>query len=212
MWAIWSSRNNWTHGRKPYDPKQSLRMAKEALAVIEIPSKLTAVLPGHGWRPPEADVVKINTDAGLSFEARKGGAGGVARTASTFLGAWSKPYFGVTDPLIAEAMALRDGVIFARLRGFQKVVMEVDCLEVVNLWNDRHGARSVVTPILLDIGELSLSFESFVINHVSRSANTPAHLCAKRACTLMVMSSWLDGVPDFLVVSIQADQAGAVVV
>jgi hypothetical protein len=152
-------------------------------------------------------VVKINTDAGLSFDARKGGAGGVARTASTFLGAWSKPYFGETDPLIAEAMALRDGVIFARLRGFQKVVMEV-----VNLWNDRHGARSVVTPILLDIGELSLSFDSFVINHVTRSANTPAHLCAKHACTLMVTSSWLDGVPDFLVVSIQAYQAGAVVV
>jgi hypothetical protein len=59
---------------------------------------------------------------------------------------------------------------------------------------------------------LSLSFDSFVINHVTRSANTPAHLCVKRACTLMVTSSWLDGVPDFLVVSIQVDQAGAVVV
>jgi hypothetical protein len=47
--------------------------------------------------------------------------GGVAR-------AWSKPYEGITDLLIAEALALIDGVIFARLRlrGYANVVMETD--------------------------------------------------------------------------------------
>jgi hypothetical protein len=69
----------------------------------------------------------------MSLEARKGGAGGVTRTTTSFLGEWSKPYEGVTDPLVAEALSPRDGVIFARLRGFPRVVMEVDCLEVVNL-------------------------------------------------------------------------------
>jgi hypothetical protein len=33
----------------------------------------------------------------------------------SFLGAWSKPFMGVTDPLIVEVLALRDGVIFANL-------------------------------------------------------------------------------------------------
>lgn len=65
-------------------------------------------------------------------EDGKGGAGGVARSPSSFLGAWSKPYPGVMDPLIAEAMAVRDGVIFANLRGFSNVVMVTDCLEVVS--------------------------------------------------------------------------------
>jgi hypothetical protein len=38
----------------------------------------------------------------------------------------------VTDPLIAEVLDLRDGVIFAELRVFSYVVMEMDSLEVVN--------------------------------------------------------------------------------
>jgi hypothetical protein len=61
------------------------------------------------------DVVKINIDGGLSLQARKGGAGGVARSQSTYLGAWSKPLLGIIDPLIAEALALREGVLFAHL-------------------------------------------------------------------------------------------------
>jgi hypothetical protein len=106
MWAIWTSRNSWTHDRGAFDPVHSMKMAKEALAVLELPKKMTAILPGYGWRPPDGDIIKINTDGGLSFEARKGGAGGVARTTSAFLGAWSKPYEGVTDPLTVEALSL----------------------------------------------------------------------------------------------------------
>jgi hypothetical protein len=65
MWAIWSSRNSWTHDRGGFNPVQSLKLAKEALAVLALPKKMTAILPGHGWRPPELNVVKINTDGGL---------------------------------------------------------------------------------------------------------------------------------------------------
>jgi hypothetical protein len=65
-------------------------------------------------------------DRGLSLVARKEGTGGVARSRSAFLGAWSKFYEGITEPLIAEALVVRDGVIFARLRGYSKVVMEMD--------------------------------------------------------------------------------------
>jgi hypothetical protein len=54
----------------------------------------------------------------------------------------------VTDPLVTKAMALREGFLFAHLRGYLKVVMEMDCLEVVNLLNTRHNCRSVVAPIL----------------------------------------------------------------
>ncbi|KAF7078794.1 LOW QUALITY PROTEIN: hypothetical protein CFC21_083168 [Triticum aestivum] len=82
--------------------------------------------------------------------------------------------------------------------------METDCLEIVNLWNDRHNTRSIVAPILVEIGELTMSFD-FLIQHVSRTANLPAHLCAKRACLLMVTESWLDLEPLFLVTSLLAD-------
>ena len=118
---------------------------------------------------------------------------------------WSKPLIGVTDPLIAEALALREGVIVANLRGFKKIIMETDCLEVVNLWNTRHGSRSIVAPILLQIGELCNNFDVFILQHVTRSANGPAHLCAKRASTLNVTESWLEMTPSFLISSLLVD-------
>ncbi|KAF6992083.1 LOW QUALITY PROTEIN: hypothetical protein CFC21_009110 [Triticum aestivum] len=82
--------------------------------------------------------------------------------------------------------------------------MEIDSLEVVNLWATRLDSRSVVAPILLDIGELITSFSFFDICHV-RSANEPAHICAKHACTIERTDSWLDNTPGFLVSALLAD-------
>ena len=75
----------------------------------------------------------INTDAALSMGSDKVGVDGVARSNTTLLGAWSKPHIGVADPFIGETLALQDGVIFANLPGFSHVIMETDCLEIVNL-------------------------------------------------------------------------------
>jgi hypothetical protein len=189
-----------------------MKRTRDALALLDIPRAHAATLPGFGWRPPEEGWIKINTDAGIALDVRKGGAGGVARSPSGFMGAWSKPYPGITDPMIAEALALRDGVIFAKLRGFSRVVMEVDCLEIVDLWDSRAGSRAVVAPILQEIEGLSSSFSSFVIQHVIRTSNTLAHLCAKHACTLETTSAWMELPPSFLVSSLQADTLGAAVV
>jgi hypothetical protein len=148
---------------------------------------------------------------GISSDTAMSGAGGIARTKIEFIGAWSKPYQGVTDPMIAEALSLRDDVIFAQLKGYSRVVMEVDCLEIVNLWDSRAGCRSVIAPVRLDIEGLASSFTSFIIQHVKRYANMPAHMCAKYACTQDETSCWMNLVPSFLTVSCQADSAGAVI-
>jgi hypothetical protein len=37
--------------------------------------------------------------------------------------ALSKPYPGITDPLIAKALAPRDGAIFAKIQDYPDVVM-----------------------------------------------------------------------------------------
>ena len=90
------------------------------------------------------------------------------------------------------------------------MVLESDNLEIVNLWNSRQTSRAVVAPILVEIGEHVPSFKSFVVQHVSRAANVPAHLCAKQAITLDVTECWLDTTPSFLVTSLLADDVGAV--
>ena len=103
-------------------------------------------------------------------------------------------------------------MIFAKLRGFANVIMEVDCLEVADQWVARQDSRSVIALFLFEIEDLASSFSSFSIQHVKRHANTSAHLCAKVACTLEVSDCWIMSSPSFLVTSIQADCVGAVIV
>jgi hypothetical protein len=69
----------------------------------------------------------------------------------------------------------------------------------------RGCSRSVVAPILLEIDGLASSFISFVIQFVSRSANTPAHLCAQLACAQGGTSCWMNSIPSFLATSLLAD-------
>ncbi|KAE8777174.1 Casein kinase I-2-like protein [Hordeum vulgare] len=145
-----------------------MRATREAIALMNLPREAAAILPGFGWRPPDEGFMKINTDGALSFAEARGGAGGVARSSTSLLGSWCKPYLGVSDPLTTEAFALRDGVRFAALRGFSHVSVEVDCLELVKLWNTRHNSRSIVAPILPEIKELSNIFSSFSLLRVNR--------------------------------------------
>jgi hypothetical protein len=99
----------------------------------------------------------------VSLEDRKSGAGGVASDPSDFIGAWSKPYPGVTNPLIAEDLVHRDGVIFAKLRGFTGVLMEMDCKEVVGLWGSRTGSRVIIGSIIQEIEGLVFFFFCLLI-------------------------------------------------
>ena len=75
MWAIWHSRNRVTHDDDQLEPFTSVRRIREDLALLDIPHSHAAVLPGHGWRPPDSGVVKINTDAALSMDSDKVGVG-----------------------------------------------------------------------------------------------------------------------------------------
>lgn len=115
-----------------------------------------------------------------------------------FLGTWSKPLLGVTDPFIAELLAFREGMIFAQLRGFSHVVMEIDCLELVNIWKSRDNSRSIVAPIFEELEDISASFASLMVTHVGRSCNVPAHQCARLACSLDGTESWLGSSLEFL--------------
>ena len=79
------------------------------------------------------------------------------------------------------------------------MIMEVNCLDLVNLSNSCNNSRSVVTPILKELQEIVPSFASFSLTHVGRTINVPAHQCAQLACTLDVAQSCLHQSPELLV-------------
>lgn len=71
------------------------------------------------------------------------------------------------------------------------MIMEIDCLELVNQGNSRGSSRSIAVPILRELEGTVPSFVSFSVRHVGRELNIPAHQCAQRACALDGTDSWL---------------------
>jgi hypothetical protein len=71
-----------------------MKMTRQLLVLLDIPLQHAKILLGHGWRLPNSGWVKINTDASISLEVLKGGAGGIARSSVSFIDAWSRPYPG----------------------------------------------------------------------------------------------------------------------
>ena len=82
--------------------------------------------------------------------------------------------------------------------GIQKVIIETDAPEVVNLCNHSTPSRSIIASVCLDIRELSSFFTSFELVHVNRTANEAAHACAHRDSSVRRRCVWANYTPVFL--------------
>jgi hypothetical protein len=145
--------------------------------------------PGSGWR-------KINTTASFVASSCSGSGGVVIRDDSgKVVAAASRHYDHVPDVLTAEALAARDGVLLAQASGFETVILEVDCLTLVNLLRSVDGGRSPIAGIWHEIRELSSDFLCFDISFVNRESNKTAHLCAKLALSSSSECVWKESFP-----------------
>lgn len=78
---------------------------------------------------PERGVVKVNFDAGVDVRSRRGGLGVVIRDS---LGRFS-PLPEIVDPLTAEALAAREGLLFALFCNQKKIQLEGDSLKLIRM-------------------------------------------------------------------------------
>ncbi|KAH7852576.1 hypothetical protein Vadar_026620 [Vaccinium darrowii] len=96
------------------------------------PTEVSASTGQQQWSPPTQRAVKLNFDAGLDVANRVGGLGLVLRDSSShFIAARSAPLKGIVDPLIAEAIAAREGLLFALSLAVENVLMEGDSLSLI---------------------------------------------------------------------------------
>ena len=80
MWAVWHSRNSYTHGEQEYQPMQSIITIEEIVRALEVPAnvKPQPITQPRG-QPRDVGWVKINTDGATDSEHGQGGAGFVVR-------------------------------------------------------------------------------------------------------------------------------------
>lgn len=95
------------------------------------------------------------------------------------MSAASFPGVGSPSILDAEAMVIREGVLFARHLGFQDVEVETNSISVVKLLKKEMISLRSVSSLISDIHSLALDFSHISFSHVFRYCNRSAHLLAK---------------------------------
>jgi hypothetical protein len=152
--------------------------------------------PKAKWAPPPEGTVLVNVDAAIFATSRRMGAGIVARDHDgLFLAACGERYDEVVVPEIAEAIAVRRAISFAREEGFSKIIIASDCLSVIQRIRSGEFDRSVCGPVIEDLKFMSRNFVSCEFHHVYRVINVAAHLLA-RECESLVSCVWRSTAPD----------------
>jgi hypothetical protein len=111
----------------------------------------------------------------------------------------------VPDALTTEAIACREGVKLCLGWTDRKIILESNCMTLVELSKTRKKNRAPIWPILNHIEALSKKFISFDFRFASRKANMAAHLIAKNMSSAMPEGIWVSQVPAFLAKCIQHD-------
>jgi hypothetical protein len=207
MYNIWTSRNNITHGKGGYNPSKTMEVIQDTLQFLELPKQKVqrGLHEPCKWTSPIQGIVKINFDGAICEIDSRAVSGVVARDHNTSIGATTKVYEGVLEPLIVEALAARDACVYDVKRGFDRVVLVTDCQVLMKHWVERKIDRSVIRTILDEISELMSSFSSFHILYEGREANQVAHCYAKFAVVNGEHATWDTEPPPWLIHSLMAD-------
>ena len=88
----------------------------------------------HGWRKPPEDYLMVNTDAAYGEDRGCGSTGVIIRDHSGGMLAAANRYIShVVDAPMAEAFALMDGLMLAQHIGGNRIIIQSDCMEVVEI-------------------------------------------------------------------------------
>ena len=116
--------------------------------------------------------MKINSDAAFQAVSDVRAMACIIRDhQGGFMVAQARWYNRALDACMMEALACRDGLRLARQHGEQRVILETDCLELVNLWKRKDVQRSAVDSVLKEIQDLQIAFQDFFFVYVNRRCN-----------------------------------------
>ncbi|KAI4989132.1 hypothetical protein ZWY2020_036449 [Hordeum vulgare] len=153
----------------------------------------------HGWTPPAAGLYKLNVDACFNIDSGTGSSGVVIRDdKGTFLAALCSGIPFADDAGSAEARGLRDGLLLANELGMQKLVVESDCMEVVDTMLEGGNSLGLAAAIYEECAFLANNFSCIMFQFCPREANMAADTLARYAEPTKTIK-WVDEPPGFLI-------------
>ena len=191
LWTIWKHRNNVVFRQGTFNPLACLISAKKMTAVWRIRSSMAMEDQPRGtttkfptiynryvrWQPPHPGRFKLNFDGSAVNSSAAGGfllrdwRGTVLKAAAT--------NYGHTSSLVAEARAVKDGILMALRTGHNPIDVEGDNLVVIQALNGSGHVPWQISNIIRDIQHLLHDGIQITFTHVFREANMAADWLSK---------------------------------
>lgn len=144
---------------------------------------------------PARNSVKINTDAALFKDPRRYSYALIVRDyKGDLVEAVSKCSQGRVTPEFAEAISIREALSWTKNAGKENVIVESDCLQVVQLIRNSYSSLSYLGRVVQECRDLMLQCKAknTKLRFVKRSANSVAHYLARYSC-LVAERKWRMG-------------------
>lgn len=132
------------------------------------------------WERPESGWLKLNTDGSYDDLLGNARGGSLIRDEQ---GQWVAGFtrkIGRANSFIAEAWALRDGLVLCKQMNWTKVIVELDAKVLVDALNNRGSHTTMISPLIEDCRFLASQIPQLVISHIYREANS----CADRLANM----------------------------
>ncbi|KAJ8756330.1 hypothetical protein K2173_025142 [Erythroxylum novogranatense] len=204
-YAIWNARNaivwnsriqnplgTWFAARRTQD---EWRNAQESVTNVQQGVKVVK------WQKPSPGWVKINLDAATNVHSDSTGVAMIVRDDhGNFLAAKNMCLLGSFTPKVAEAMALKEALSWLQDKGWEQVVCESDCLEVIQAvinrdWQDLTSFGAIID----DIRRLQAqSRQQIHFNVVKRSGNCVAHSLDQATRLCSNVGEWFVNPPNYI--------------
>ncbi|MBA0808861.1 hypothetical protein Gohar_024565, partial [Gossypium harknessii] len=156
--------------------------------------------------PPDFGIIKLNFDASYIQEQKLAITAVLARDCrGEVVGADTYLLEDVGDAFVAEARACERALLFARMMGFRRLLVEGDSQSVIKHVQKKEVDRSILRPITYHIQRLHLLFDEVTYNFVPREVNSAAHVLALEGRSRRVCGNWVDGVPDSVRLAVEND-------
>lgn len=198
LWIIWKERCKSAFDATIPSPRGVLIQIKAMLAELAmltpIQAQGTSQREGRlhamvSWKAPPEGTVKINVDASWHKDMSFCATGLIARDSRAVFVAGDCRRLRGPSPVIAEALALREGIVTAHNLGLDRIILESDCLNLVEACK---GGKQVgeAKVIVEDILKLQVTFQSCSFSWCSRNWNKAAHLTANACLHNTLAAGW----------------------
>ncbi|XP_077249091.1 uncharacterized protein LOC143888521 [Tasmannia lanceolata] len=201
VYKIWRERNSRLHGKSPCHKNSilqcSIRAVHSRLAYLQlgdvenrknVDTAANFGLPSFqvfdaefcSWSRPEQRFIKVNTDAAV--QNGKGGIGGLLRNSAGEVKVMFSIRLGCEEIHLLEMKAILHGIRLALMGGHDSIWIESDSLTAVNVISKKWECPWKAIPIIEEIRDALLQFQSWKLTHIWREANGAADFLSKPDC------------------------------